>query len=159
MDYGDSYYKLSDNYILKVAIYDSEGRERARCHHDGYWKGADYIILIYDISNKESFNECKNYYSAKIKQICKDNIKVMLIGNKKDLENKRQISFEEANAFSLENKYIYMEASCQRNENVYESFEKAIEITLIEKKKENENQLKLNQLQLKNKKKNGCLII
>ena len=148
-----SCYKLYDNSILRVIIWDSEGRTRGRYNHDFYCKWADYIILIYDISDKESLNECKNYYNAKIKQICKDNIKVMLIGNKKDLENKRQISFEEANAFSLENKYIYMEASCLRNENVYESFEKAIEITLIEKKKENENQLKLNQLQLKNKKK------
>ena len=116
--------------------------------------------LIYDICYKHTFNECKNYYCEKIKQLCKDNIKVILIGNKKDLEYKREISFEEANSFALENNYIYMEASCQRNENVFESFEKAIEITLIEKKKENENQLILKGLnQLKLKKKEDCLLI
>ena len=155
IDFYSEFYKLSDNSIVKVLIWDFSGAIRFRSVFESYCKGTDCIILIYDISYKGSFNECKNYYYEKIKQLCKDNIKVILIGNKKDLEYKREISFEEANSFALENKYIYMEASCQRNENVYESFEKAIEIALIEKKKENKNQLKLK----KYKEKNGCMII
>ena len=66
---------------------------------------------------------------------CKDNIKVILIGNKKDLEDRRIISFEEANNFALLNNYIYMETSCLRNENVFEAFEKIIEITADDIKK------------------------
>ena len=160
IDWDSSYYKLSDNSIVKVQIWDTSGRTRCRNSTEKIYERTDCIILIYDVSCKGTFNECKNYYCEKIKQLCKDNIKVMLIGNKKDLEYKREISFEEANSFALENNYIYMEASCQRNENVFESFEKAIEITLIEKKKENENQLILKGLnQLKLKKKEDCLLI
>ena len=160
IDWGSSYYKLSDNSIVKVQIWDTSGRTWARNSIETYYKGVDFIILIYDISYKDTFNECKNYYCEKIKQLCKNNIKVMLIGNKKDLEYKREISFEEANSFALENNYIYMEASCQRNENVFETFEKAIEMALIEKKKENGNQLKSkNENQFKSKKKEDCLLI
>ena len=87
----------------------------------------------------------------------------MLIGNKKDPEFERQISFEEANDFALLNNYIYMETSSKRNENVYEAFEKAIEIALIEKKKEKENQL-IEKVDIKLKKKNKlkkmkCILI
>ena len=87
----------------------------------------------------------------------------MLIGNKKDPEFERQISFEEANDFALLNNYIYMETSSKRNENVYEAFEKAIEIALIEKKKEKENQL-IEKVHIKLKKKNKlkkmkCILI
>ena len=97
--------------------------------NETYYKKMDSIILLYDITHKDSFDECKNYYCHIIKEKCKDNIKVILIGNKKDLEDRRIISFEEANNFALLNNYIHMETSCLRNENVFEAFEKIIEIT------------------------------
>ena len=108
---------------------DSAGQEKFKSIIETCYKKSDCIILVYDISNRSSFYECKNYYCEEIKKRCKINIKVMLIGNKKDLETERQVSFKEANDFALLNNYIYMETSCLLNENVFEAFEKIIEIT------------------------------
>ena len=147
-DIKSSTYILSDNSIVRVLICDTAGQDRFKNMVESYYKCADAIILIYDISYNGSFESCKNYYCETIKKYCKDIIKVMLIGNKTDLEYKREISFEEAHDFALFNEYTHMETSCLRNENVYEAFEKVIEITSIEKKKEKgkekekENQLK-----------------
>ena len=85
LDFVFSSYKLSDNSIVMVQICDTPGQERFKNMVEISLKKADSIILIYDISNKYSFNQCKNYYLETIKKLCKDNIKVMLIGNKKDL--------------------------------------------------------------------------
>ena len=158
LDFVFSSYKLSDNSIVSVQIWDTPGQDRFKSIVENSLKKADSIILIYDISNKYSFNKCKNYCLEAIKKLCKDNIKVMLIGNKKDLEYERQISFEEANDFALTNNYIYMETSCLKNENVYEAVEKTIEITVNEKKKEKEKE---NELQLREKiiKENECNLI
>lgn len=113
---------------------------------------ADFIFLIYDISDKKSFDECKKYYRERIKELCKKDIKIMLIGNKKDLGYSHKISFEEANKFANLNKYIYMETSCLKNKNVYETFEKAIEITLNERKILIENGNKKSGLKINKKK-------
>ena len=151
-----SNYILSDNSIVRILIYDNAGQERFRKTVENFYKGADAIILIYDICYIDSFESCKNYYCETIKKYCKDTIKVMLIGNKTDLEYQRKISFEEAHDFAFLNEYTHMETSCLRNENVYEAFEKVIEMTSIEKKKEKEKE-KEKENQLKELKKKGCI--
>lgn len=96
--------------------------------------------MVYDITSKESFDWCKNYYCKKIKELCKNNIKVILVGNKKDMEIKRQVDFDEGSIFALENNYLFMEVSCLKYENVYEVFQTIVEETLLNKKK---NKLKM----------------
>ena len=85
-----------------------------------------------------TFDECKNYYNNNIKEKCKKNIKVILLGNKTDLEDQRQVKPEEGAAFALENDYIFMETSCFKNTNVANAFETLIEITNIEAKRSGE---------------------
>lgn len=116
---------------------DSSGQERFRSLNEQYYNHVDSIILVYDIANLKTFIECKKYFCKKIKEKCKKNIKVILIGNKKDLENKREVSFKEANDFAHLNNYTLMETTCLLNEKVFESFEKIFEIILNEKKNEN----------------------
>ena len=62
----------------------------------------------------------------------------MLLGNKTDLENKREVSSDEGAGFALENDYIFMETSCFKNTNVANAFETLIEITNIEAKRSGE---------------------
>ena len=132
--------------MINVLIRDTAGQEKYRALNESYYKEADCILLIYDISERHSFEECNNYFKYNIKEKCKENIIVILLGNKTDLEYQRQISSEEAANFALENNYIYMETSCARNQNVTDAFETLIEITNIELKKNNNkiNSLKLN---------------
>ena len=77
----------------------------------------------------------------------------------------REVTFKEGNDFALSNEYIFMETSCIRNENVYETFEKIIDATLKEKlnevlidKKFNENEKIIKKKSI-NKYKNICFII
>jgi small GTP-binding protein len=128
-------FKLSDGSLVAVNIQDTAGQEKFRALNESYYKKADCCLLVYDISNRASFEECKGYYNDNIKERCKPNIKVILLGNKSDLENKRQVPPEEAAGFALENDYIFMETSCLKNKNVADAFETLIEITNIEAKK------------------------
>ena len=142
-------YKLSDGSLVNVNIMDTNGQERYRSLNLGYYRKADCCLLIYDIADYKSFNECKNYYNEKLMNNCKKDIEVILLGNKSDLEEERKVLPEEAAGFALENNYIFMETSCVKNENVASAFEALIELTNIEIKK---NQYKNND-EDKNKKK------
>ena len=139
-------YKLSDGSIANVQIMDTAGQERFKSLNTSYYRKADCCLLVYDITNINSFEECTNYFNEKIKENCKENIPIILIGNKTDLENERKVSSELAQNFALENNYIFMETSCLKNENVADAFETLIEIThrellnnKTEKGPENEN--------------------
>ena len=142
-------YKLSDGSLVNVNIMDTNGQERYRSLNLGYYRKADCCLLIYDIADYKSFNECKNYYNEQLMKNCKKDIEVILLGNKSDLKKERKVLPEEAAGFALENNYIFMETSCVKNENVASAFEALIELTNIEIKK---NQYK-NKDEDKNKKK------
>ena len=100
-----------------------------------YYRKADCCVLVYDITNRKSFIECKDYYNQKLMEKCKKNIQVILLGNKSDREKDRKVLPEEGAGFALENNYIFMETSCVRNDNVANAFEALIELTNIEAKK------------------------
>ena len=96
--------------------------------NEPYYKKADCCILVYDITNRREFNEIKKYFIVKIKELCKKNVKVILVANKIDLEYKREISYNEGANLAFLNNFLFIETSCLKNENVYESFEKIIGI-------------------------------
>ena len=93
--------------------------------------------MVYDITDKESFEEIKNYYCPKIRKLCKLNIPIILLGNKTDKENKRKIKTEEGIDLALKEKLKFKETSCQKNENVADAFEALIEMWNIENKNKN----------------------
>ena len=97
--YNFSTYKLLDKYFIRLIIIGTAGHERFRKINEYLYKKADGIILSYDITNKYSFESCKYYFCKKIKELCKPNIKTILIGNKNDLEDERKISFKEGKDF------------------------------------------------------------
>ena len=119
-------FKLSDDSLLKLNINDTAGQERFRAINLSYYKKADCCILVYDITKRFEFNEIKDYFIVKVKKLCKKNVKVILVGNKTDLEYKREISYEEGINLAYLNNYLFIETSCLRNENISETFEKII---------------------------------
>ena len=122
-------YKLTDGSIVHVDIFDTAGQEKYKSLSDNYYKKANCCLLVYDISNRKTFEEIKNYYNPKIKENCQKYLKVILLGNKADLEKEREIPSEEASEFAMKNNYIFMESSCMTNTNVSNAFETLIEIT------------------------------
>ena len=127
---------MSDGSLVSVQIVDTSGQERFRALNERYFKIADCCLLVYDITNINTFKECQ-YYSKEIKSRCKKNINVILLGNKTDLESKRKVPPEKGARFALENRYIFMETSCFKNTNVAKAFETLIEITYRDYQKKN----------------------
>ncbi len=116
---------------------DTAGQERFKSINKSYLKNADCCLLVYDISKRNTFIECQTYFNEIIKEECQKNIPVIVLGNKTDLEKERQVSSDEGSDFSLENKYIFMETSCLKNEKVSDAFATLIEKTYREAIKNN----------------------
>lgn len=108
---------------------DTSGQERFDSINYSYYKDADCCLLVYDITSRKSFDKIKEYYIPRLKENCKVIIKVVLLGNKSDLKENREISLEEGLALSKENGFIFMESSCADNYNVSDAFTTLIEMT------------------------------
>ena len=126
-DKNSLFYQLPNNLLLEVIIIDTAGQERFRALNTRYYRQADGILLVFDITNKQTFEELTNYYLDQIKDNCKENIPSILLGNKSDLEEKREVTKKEALAFALEYKYLYFETSCKDNINIIDAFDVLIE--------------------------------
>ena len=122
-------YQLSDGALINVDIIDTAGQEKFKALSKGHYKKADGVLLVYDITNKETFDEIQNYFLREIKENCKEEIKIMLLGNKTDLEDERQITSDEGANFAADNGFMFLETSCLLNRNVADSFETLIELT------------------------------
>ena len=156
---GDYYFRtfeLNDGTILNCRIMDTAGQERYDSINVGYYRKADAVLLVYDISKKSSFDKIKSYYVEKIRDNCKKDIPIVLLGNKTDLddENKREVSYKEGIDLALKEKYEFHESSCQLNENVAGAFEALIESWNFEIHNRNET-FKL-QRTLKKKERKKC---
>ena len=96
--------KLS-NY-LNCEIIDTCGSEKFDSINRSYYQRADCCLLVYDITNKKTFKAIKTHYIQEIKDNCKENIKVILLGNKTDLKNKRKISHKKGAKLAEKNQFI-----------------------------------------------------
>ena len=151
-------YQLSDGSLVNVKILDTAGQEKFKSINEQYYKNADGCLLVYDITDKSTFDEIKGYYKEKIKENCKENIKIILLGNKTDLEENREVPPEEGANFAAENGYMFMETSCLQNKYVADCFETLIEIIGREAKQKNqtndvEETIRIVKTNKKNKKK------
>ena len=146
-----------NNEEIKVMIFDTAGQERFRSLASNYIKKANGILLVYDISDKNSFLNIENWM-ANIKEESSDTVPIILIGNKCDLDEQRKIQKEEGEQFANNNNLKFFETSCKDGDNVENCF---IELTklIIERKKEkqfNPNTQKLVKIKEKKKEKDCC---
>ena len=80
-----------DGKVVKLQIWDTAGQERFKTITSSYYKGAHGIIVAYDISDRESFNNVSNWMTE-VEKHASDNISRILVGNKCDLDHKRVVS-------------------------------------------------------------------
>ena len=128
-------YSLTDGSIISATILDTNGTDKYRFLNETFYKKVDGCLIIYDIANRRSFEEIEKYYIPKLKEKCRKDIVVLLLGNKSDLGDKRKISYEEGNELALKYNFIFKEVSCLENRDVFLTFQKIIETTFYEKKK------------------------
>ena len=128
-DYYTETFQLPDGSYVNCEILDTGGSENFNSLNRIYYKRADCCVLVYDITNLYSFEECQNYYKNEIKNNCKNDIKVILVGNKTDLEKNRKISKEKGAELAEQCGYYFRETSCEKNFNVANAFETIIIMT------------------------------
>ena len=130
---------------------DTGGQERFNSIVSNYYKIADCCLLVYDITSKKSFEKIKDYYIDKLKENCSKIVKIILLGNKTDLNEKREVSSKEGADLAEKNGYIFMESSCVDNYNVSNAFETLIQITNTELEKNDSRKLKIKPINNKKK--------
>ena len=107
--------------ISKLHIWDTAGQERFRSLSLNYLHNSHGFIFVYDVSDKNSFENIINWINLGFDNN-KNSIINFLIGNKCDLENKRQVSQNEGEQFAKEKNLIFLEASCKNDQNVQKIF-------------------------------------
>ena len=129
IDYCIKKIKSSDNNEYKLRIYDTAGMEKYQSVTLSILKRCKGIILVYSIDNEQSFENIRYKWINDIKDhINISEVPIILVGNKKDLENERIISKEEGRKVAEDNNFLFFETSAKTGENINEIFKKLIEI-------------------------------
>lgn len=114
--------KYNEERRIKLQIWDTAGQERFRSVTRSYYRGACGALLVYDISDRESYESVGNWL-ADAKSMASQHIVIILCGNKSDLpENQRQVTFSEAEQFASENGMVFFETSAKEGDNVEQAF-------------------------------------
>ena len=118
---------LSNGEKLKVYFYDTSGQEKYNSLSFNYIKNCHGILLMYDISNKKSFIKIKDWLNNIFEHKDKD-FPILLLGNKCDLEEKREVTKEEGDQLAKELKLNFYETSNKDNINIEKAITELIEM-------------------------------
>merc|ERR1719264_1257955 len=112
---------------VKLQIWDTAGQERYRTITTAYYRGAMGFILMYDVTNEESFSSVHDW-CTQIKTYSWDNAQVILVGNKCDMEDERVISYERGKQLADSLGLDFFETSAKENINVRAVFERLVDM-------------------------------
>ena len=110
---------------IRLQIWDTAGQERFRNIAKNYFQSSDGFLILYDISNHESF-ETLDYWVEEIKSNSQELAKMILVGNKCDLINERKIKKEEGENYAKNKKIRFFEVSAKDGTNVEEVFTRLV---------------------------------
>ena len=113
-----------NNKKFRLQIWDTAGQENYRSITRAYYKNSVCAVLVYDISNRETFEHISNWIEDCTAQSPKT-VFMILVGNKSDLINNRQVSFEEGKEMAKNNNMMFFETSAKTGENVNNIFEES----------------------------------
>ena len=112
---------IIDKKVIKGQIWDTAGQERYRAITSSYYKGAHGAFVVYDITLKESF-EAVDRLINDLRNNTDERLEIILIGNKSDLEEKRQVTKEEGEEKAKEKEVAFMETSALNCNNIEKAF-------------------------------------
>ena len=121
LDYRLKSLKLKSGKELKLQIWDTAGQERFRTITKSYYKGSEGIILIYDVTKRETFENVKTWVSQIREEVCQKAV-IYVVGNKIDMNETRVVTTEEGEKLSKELELPFKEASAKNGTNVDETF-------------------------------------
>ena len=118
---------LRNEKRIKLQIWDTAGQERYRTITTAYYRGAMGFILMYDVTNEESFKSCADW-AEQVKTYSWDHTQVVLVGNKCDLEDERIVSYEQGKMLADSLGYSFFESSAKQNINVRGAFDELVDV-------------------------------
>lgn len=110
-----------DGKTIKLQIWDTAGQERFRTITSSYYRGAHGIIIVYDVTDQESFDNVKQWLSE-IDRYASEKVNTLLVGNKSDLTAKKVVSYEAAKEFADSVNMEFLETSAKNSTNVEKAF-------------------------------------
>ncbi|ALC49624.1 Rab21 [Drosophila busckii] len=120
---------LPDERRAQLNIWDTAGQERFHALGPIYYRGSDGALLVYDITDQDSFQKVKSWV-RELKQMRGSEISLIIVGNKTDLEEQRAVSYETALRYAQTVGAQYVETSAKENEGVSELFELLTQLML-----------------------------
>ncbi|CEO95247.1 hypothetical protein PBRA_004013 [Plasmodiophora brassicae] len=114
------------NKTIKLTLWDTAGQERFRTLTSAYYRGAQGIVLVYDVTRRQTFQNIQEWIKEVDLYTTTDSIVKMLVGNKIDLEGERQVSKEDGRQFAKENGMLFIETSARTNVGVANAFEELV---------------------------------
>ena len=124
---------LNQQTVSELEIFDTCGEERFRSIVRSFFQGKDGIVLVYDITRKSTFDNLNSWLNE-IKEAAPENVGIILVGNKTDNEDEREVSTKMGENFAKKNEMEFIEVSAKTGNRVSLAFEKLA--AMIYKKKE-----------------------
>uniref|UniRef100_A0A8C4Y510 RAB1B, member RAS onco family n=1 Tax=Gopherus evgoodei TaxID=1825980 RepID=A0A8C4Y510_9SAUR len=110
-----------DGKTIKLQIWDTAGQERFRTITSSYYRGAHGIIVVYDVTDQESYSNVKQWLQE-IERYASENVNKLLVGNKCDLTTKKVVDYTTAKEFADSLGIPFLETSAKNATNVEQSF-------------------------------------
>jgi len=110
-----------DGKTIKLQIWDTAGQERFRTITSSYYRGAHGIIVVYDCTDLDSFNNVKQWLNE-IDRYASENVQKLLVGNKVDLVSKKVVDYDTAKDFADKLHIPFLETSAKAATNVEKAF-------------------------------------
>ena len=110
-----------DGKVFRIQIWDTAGQETFRSITRAYYKNSVVALVVYDISNRATFDDIKSWVED-CKRLSPKTVLMVLVGNKIDLEEKREVSYNEGSIFAQKNGMIFYECSAKNGKNVEQIF-------------------------------------
>ena len=121
-----------ENIKIRFDIWDTAGQEKYRSINKIFYQDAQVTLLVYDITQKETYDAIKNYWFQEVKDNAPEDAIIFLIGNKSDLYEKEVVNEEEARQYANEINSLYKLVSAQTGEGIEDIFKMVGERLLTE---------------------------
>jgi small GTP-binding protein len=107
---------------IKLNIWDTAGQEKYRSLAALYYRGASCAVLVYDITDRDTFQHAQNYWMSELKTECGTNLVLAVVGNKSDLSLQRVVSIDEGRELAERNNATFFETSALDDVNIVQLF-------------------------------------
>jgi len=120
VEFHTKYYKINEKTV-SVQVWDTVGQERFHSLTKNYYRGSMGAIIVFDITDRTSFDRL-DYWIDDLREVCSQEIKILIVGNKSDLNEKRQVPTELALNFAQSKELFFLEVSALTGSNVKKAF-------------------------------------